>query len=109
VRACWTAQQLVSATATSDERLRLLHRVSVSLVVVVAVDLFFSFAAYGLSEPYWYFIGGLSVVTARLATRLSPAASELAKSGRAGRAARRRGRLRVRATGSRTAPGLGTR
>jgi hypothetical protein len=41
----------------------------------VAVDLFFSFAAYGLSEPYWYFIGGLSVVTARLAAKLSPAAA----------------------------------
>jgi putative inorganic carbon (hco3(-)) transporter len=109
VRACWTAQQLVSATATSDERLRFLHRVSVSLVVVVAVDLFFSFAAYGLSEPYWYFIGGLSVVTARLAMRLSPAATEVANSGKAGRAARRRARLRVRATGSRAAPGLGMR
>jgi O-antigen ligase len=72
LRACWTAQQVTSATPTTDERLRFLHDVAGSLVVVVAVDLFFSFAAYGLNEPYWYFIGGLSVVTARLATRLSP-------------------------------------
>ena len=40
-----------------------LHTVATSLVAVVAVDLFFSFAAFGLSEPYWYFFGGLSVVT----------------------------------------------
>ncbi len=48
-----------------------MHVVAASLVIVVAVDLFFSFAAYGLSEPYWYFFGGLSVVTVRLATKLS--------------------------------------
>ena len=75
VRTCWTAQQVVSATPMTNERLRFLHLVALTLVVVVAVDLFFSFAAYGWSEPYWYFIGGLSVVTARLAIALSPAAA----------------------------------
>jgi hypothetical protein len=74
LRACWTAQLVVSATPTTDERLKSLHNVAVSLVVVVAVDLFFSFAAYGLSEPYWYFLGGLSVVTARLAFKLASSA-----------------------------------
>jgi putative inorganic carbon (HCO3(-)) transporter len=73
LRACRTARQVVSAIPTSDERLRFLHDVAASLVVVVAVDLFYSFAAYGLSEPYWYFLGGLSVVTARLAVKLTSA------------------------------------
>jgi hypothetical protein len=50
-----------------------LHNVASSLVVVVAVDLFFSFASFGLSEPDWYFVGGLTVVTVRLATALAPA------------------------------------
>ena len=71
LRACWAAQQAVMKAHVQDERLMFLHTVASSLVVVVAVDLFFSFAAFGLSEPYWYFFGGLSVVTARLATKLS--------------------------------------
>jgi putative inorganic carbon (hco3(-)) transporter len=75
LRACFIAQQVVRAASSQDPRLQFLHTVASSLVVVVAVDLFFSFAAYGLSEPYWYFIGGLSVVTARLAAKLSPAAA----------------------------------
>src|SRR5882762_1128281 len=75
LRACWTAQQVVGAAPTTDERLQFLHVVAASLVVIVAVDLFYSFAAYGLSEPYWYFIGGLSVVTARLAVKLAFAAA----------------------------------
>jgi hypothetical protein len=62
---------VLKATTATDERFKFLHTVAASLVVVMAVDLFFSFAAYGLSEPYWYFFGGLSVVTVRLATRLS--------------------------------------
>ncbi len=72
LRACWTAQQVVNAGPVSDERLQFLHDVASTLVVLVAVDLFFSFASYGLSEPYWYFLGGLSVVTARLAVKLAP-------------------------------------
>src|SRR6185437_1408298 len=71
LRACWTAQQLLKMTPPTYERFGFLHTVAASLVMVVAVDLIFSFAAYGLSEPYWYFYGGLSVVTVRLATRLS--------------------------------------
>jgi putative inorganic carbon (HCO3(-)) transporter len=76
LRACWIAQQVVRAAPTNNERLKFLHTVAGSLVVVVAVDLFFSFAAFGLGEPYWYFIGGLCVVTARLAAELSPAAGQ---------------------------------
>lgn len=75
IRACKIALKVASAAGTGDERLRFLRNVAGSLVVVVAVDLFFSFASYGLSEPYWYFYGGLTVVTARLAIKLAPAAA----------------------------------
>ena len=71
---------MVNATPTKDERLKFLQNVADSLLVVVAVDLFFSFASYGLSEPYWYFIGGLSVVTARLAAKFASAATQLGPS-----------------------------
>lgn len=108
LRACWTAQQAVGASPTTDERLRFLHTVAVSLVVVVAVDLFYSFAAYGLSEPYWYFIGGLSVVTARLAAKLTAARSSSAQGQSQGSmplAARKpRARGRARALPRRAAP-----
>ncbi len=77
LRACRTAQRASSAMAATDERLKFLHSVAVALVIIVAADLFYSFAAYGLSEPYWYFIGGLSVVTARLAVKLSPGSAPL--------------------------------
>jgi putative inorganic carbon (hco3(-)) transporter len=73
LRACWTAQRLLAAASLTDPRVRFLHDVAGTLVVVVAVDLFFSFASFGFSEPYWYFFGGLSVVTARLAAALAPA------------------------------------
>ncbi len=72
VRACLTAQRLVAATPMTDSRLRFLHDMARTLILVVMVDLFFSFASFGFSEPYWYFFGGLSVVTARLATKLAP-------------------------------------
>jgi hypothetical protein len=72
LRACRTAQQVASSTTATDERMEFLHNVASSLVVVVAVNLFFSFASFGLSEPYWYFVGGLTVVTVRLATALAP-------------------------------------
>jgi putative inorganic carbon (hco3(-)) transporter len=112
LRACRTAQQVVSAIPTTDERLKFLHSVAVSLVVVVAVDLFNSFAAYGLSEPYWYFIGGLSVVTARLAVKLAPATTSGGPGQHAEAPARRKigGRRQVvRALPRRAAPGVGTR
>jgi hypothetical protein len=86
LRACWTAQRVASAAPTTDEHLRFLNVVARSLVAVVAVDLFFSFAAFGLDEPYWYFIGGLSVATARLAAKLSPATAGLVPGKRAARA-----------------------
>ncbi len=72
LRACWTAERFVSASPLTDARLRFLHDVARALVVVVMVDLFFSFASFGFSEPYWYLFGGLSVVTARLAAKLAP-------------------------------------
>ena len=80
LRAFQRARQVVNATPTKDERLKFLQNVADSLLVVVAVDLFFSFASYGLSEPYWYFIGGLSVVTARLAAKFASAATQLGPS-----------------------------
>jgi putative inorganic carbon (hco3(-)) transporter len=75
IRACRIAQQVTSAVGAGDERLQFLRTVASSLVLVVAVDLFFSFAAFGLSEPYWYFYGGLAVVTARLAIKFAPAST----------------------------------
>ena len=81
LRACWMAQRLVAATPMTDARLRFLHDMARTLVLVVMVDLFFSFASFGFSEPYWYFFGGLSVVTARLAAKLAPEAGELACAG----------------------------
>jgi putative inorganic carbon (HCO3(-)) transporter len=93
LRACWTAQRLLASAPLTDERLRFLHDVAATLVVVVAVDLFFSFASFGFSEPYWYFFGGLSVVTARLALKLAPADAALAAAPRL-----RRGPVRGRLT-----------
>jgi hypothetical protein len=102
VRACLTAQQVVRVASTTDERFGFLHNVADALLKVVAVDLFFSFASYGLSEPYWYFIGGVSVVTARLAVRLAPRAPDEDRGTRAeSRIVRRfRGRLWARAPGA---------
>jgi hypothetical protein len=88
LQACLTAQRVVAATPMNDPRLRFLHDVARALVVLVLVDLFFSFAAFGFMEPYWYFFGGLSVVTARLAVKLVPEAATAAAVGR------RRGLLR---------------
>jgi hypothetical protein len=48
-----------------------LSALSESLLVQIIVYLFFSIASYGLSEPYWYFIGGLCVVAAKLTTQMS--------------------------------------
>lgn len=111
LRACLTAQQAVKGTATADDRLRFLHNVGASLLTVVAVDLFFSFAGYGLSEPYWYFVGGLSVVTARLAVNLAPAAADDDPNARSENWVARRlhGRRRMRALPRGPTQGVGTR
>jgi hypothetical protein len=93
LRACWTAQRLLASAPLTDARLRFLHDVAATLVVVVAVDLFFSFASFGFSEPYWYFFGGLSVVTARLALKLAPAHAAVGPAARL-----RRGLVRGRLT-----------
>jgi len=112
LKACWTAQRLLSVAPLTEPRLRFLHDVAGTLVVVVAVDLFFSFAAFGFSEPYWYFFGGLSLVTARLALKLAPAA-QLAPAShgqRAGRLLRgARGSLRPSGVSRRATPRLRTR
>ena len=100
----------MNATPGTDERLRFLHGVADSLLVVVAVDLFFSLASFGLSEPYWYFVGGLSVVTARLAVKVAPPAVNDG-SGGGQKFAVRKSRVR-RPAGvlpARAAPGVGTR
>jgi O-antigen ligase len=110
LRACRKAREVVDATPTTDERLRFLHNVAQALVVVVAVDLFFSFASYGLSEPPWYFIGGLSVVTARLALKLAPpGVNENSDRGPETAVRKSRGRRRARVLPSHVAPGVGTR
>jgi hypothetical protein len=107
LRACRTAQQVASAATATDARMEFLHNVASSLVAVVAVDLFFSFASFGLSEPYWYFVGGLTVVTVRLATALAPAAAA------GGAPARRRlplrGVRRLQPTALRSRRALGAR
>ena len=108
LRACWTAKRIVNAAPSDDPRLRFLHDVAVALIVVVGVNLFFSFASYGVSEPYWYFLGGLSVATSQLAIRLAPAAAAAVAGARPGRATtrfKRRGRAQsTRPAGRR--PGL---
>jgi O-antigen ligase/polysaccharide polymerase Wzy-like membrane protein len=111
LRACQKARQVVSAAPTTDERLGFLRNVANSLLVVVAVDLFFSFASFGLSEPPWYFVGGLSVVTARLAVKLAPPAVNDNPDRRPESPAfrRSRGRWRARAVPPHAAPGVGTR
>ena len=100
----------MNATPGTDERLRFLHGVADSLLVVVAVDLFFSLASFGLSEPYWYFVGGLSVVTARLAVKVAPPAVN-SGSGQAQTVALRESRVRrpARVLPSRAAPRVGAR
>jgi O-antigen ligase/polysaccharide polymerase Wzy-like membrane protein len=110
LRACQRARQVVNAAPNTDQRLRLLHSVADALLVVVCVDLFFSFASFGLSEPYWYFVGGLSVVTVRLAVKLAPAEGNAAlareaSAGTRGSGARRRARMPF----PRAARGLRTR
>jgi O-antigen ligase len=67
IRSCYAARAIVSASPGGTDDLKFLDHVASSLLVLMFVYIFFSFASYGLSEPYWYFIGGLSVATARLA------------------------------------------
>ena len=74
------------------------------------VDLFFSFASFGFSEPYWYFFGGLSVVTARLAAKLAPEGGRVAVRPSSGAKRRRLGSpLRPRQTLARPTSRLRTR
>jgi len=78
VRSCYAMKEVVARTPISeisDPRkaadFSFLSALSESLLVQIIVYLFFSVASYGLSEPYWYCIGGLCVVAAKLTTQLS--------------------------------------
>lgn len=71
VRGCYRARQVVASVGKDNPDLDFLDKLSSSLLVLVMVYIFFSLASYGLLEPYWYIIGGLSVVTAQLATRIA--------------------------------------
>jgi len=108
LRACSATQQIVNAAPTNSPRLQFLHEVSRAMVVLIAVDLFFSFAAFGFSEPYWYFYAGLVVATARLAVNLAPAAAAAAAALRS-RRVQRVGGNRGRAWATRQQPRARTR
>lgn len=69
---CYRVKRAI-ATAQLDESSVFLRGISESLLVLILVFLFFSIASYGMSEPYWYFIGGLTASTQWLVTRLKPA------------------------------------
>ena len=63
-----------------------------------------------LSEPYWCFVGGLSVVTARLAVKVAPpVVNDSSGRGPAIAVRNSRGRRRARVLPSRVSPGVGTR
>jgi len=47
-----------------------------ALPVLMAANLIFSMASYGLSEYQWYLLAGLAVVTARLAEAMQPVEQE---------------------------------
>jgi O-antigen ligase len=78
VRSCYAMKAAVARTPVKDlpdprdaADFTFLSALSESLLVQIIVYLFFSIASYGLSEPYWYFIGGLCVVAAKLTTQMS--------------------------------------
>lgn len=71
VRDCYHARQVAAHAKSNNPDLEFLDKLSASLLVLVMVYIFFSLASYGLLEPYWYIIGGLSVVTAQMATRIA--------------------------------------
>ncbi len=78
VRSCYAMKEAVARRAAAGlpegsnaADFSFLSALSESLLVQIMVYLFFSIASYGLSEPYWYCIGGLCVVAAKLATQLS--------------------------------------
>lgn len=62
VRAAGAAQ----SRATLDDSVRV---AADSILTLLIVNVVFSFASYGLSDPNWYMLSGLAVATARLATR----------------------------------------
>jgi hypothetical protein len=81
VQSCYRVKRAVAGAENKADAVFLRH-FSESLLVLIMVYLFFSFASYGLSEPYWYFIGGLASATTMLAARAaiagtSPATSNL--------------------------------
>jgi len=74
IQSCIAARAAVAVGGAGSEQRLFLSKVAESLLVLVGVDLFFSIASYGMSEPYWYFIGGLAVVTSRLSRSQLPTA-----------------------------------
>lgn len=62
---CIRAQQSTPDRASPGGK-NILREVGTSLQLLLLVYLVFSLASYGLSEPYLYLLGGLSVVVARL-------------------------------------------
>ena len=78
VRSCYAMKAAVARAAAAgiadpadEANFAFFKSLSESLLVQIMVYLFFSVASYGLSEPYWYCIGGMCVVAAKLTTQLS--------------------------------------
>jgi len=70
VRKCYQTRKAVAAGTHRDEAHIFLDGYGTSLLLVVQVLIVFSFASYGMSEPYWYFLGGLVTAAAGLAAKL---------------------------------------
>jgi len=71
IRQCYVTRRSLGSRGEQDPTRQFFDGYGASLVLVVQVLIFFSFASYGLSEPYWYFLGGLVSAAAALASRLA--------------------------------------
>jgi putative inorganic carbon (hco3(-)) transporter len=69
VRQCYRMRTVIAGRLENDEIRTFFERYSASLLLAVQVLIFFSLASYGLSEPYWYFLGGLVTAAAALAAK----------------------------------------
>src|SRR5436190_2400543 len=70
VRKCYQTKKMASAGTHRGEDHVFIDGYGTSLLLVVQVLIVFSFASYGMSEPYWYFLGGLVTAAAGLAAKL---------------------------------------
>ncbi len=66
VKAAWHAQKVARNARGGDHIFEIASR---SILVLLIVDIIFSFASYGLSESHWYLMAGLAVVTTRIVAR----------------------------------------